>query len=179
MGPRCEGLHLPPVSSKPEACRELQLTSCLRGGGLTEQRRAQLPNIVGVVGLIQDIESGEAAAEHFLVVAARFCQVEVVAPEKIEVFRASRLQCRAANAGRTSITEAGVKVIAASGLGVRTAGVESGADAECKPMVGIDVADKVEGVQSVFVGASPLVVWMVLVLWKPVESLGIAHGPRE
>ena len=60
-----------------------------------------------------------------------------------------------------------MKVVVASGLGVRAAGVEGGADAERKPVIGVDVADKVEGVQAVAIGASPLVVLrVVLVLRK-------------
>ena len=162
-----------------EAHGELELAAGERGGGLAKARRTEGSDVAGEVGVVEDVEGGDAGGEDFCVVALVFGEAEVVVVEEVERGYSAALEGVAADAGGTGVAEAGVIVVVAGDFVVGRAGVEGGADAEGEPVIGVDVAEQIETLEAILSGAAPFVVWQVLVLGEGVDSAGIAIEARE
>ncbi len=106
-------------------------------------------------------------------------QVKIMVPHEIEVGGTCCLQGIASDALWARVAETGVEVILAGEFGVRTSGVERCGDAKRKPVIGIDVADQVETVAAVEVGAGPLVAGSVLVLGEEADAAGVVEAASQ
>ncbi|WP_433968651.1 hypothetical protein [Tunturiibacter gelidiferens] len=155
------------------------MTSCEGGGGVLKERRAERADVAGVVGVIEDVEGGDSGGEELGFVACLPGETEVVVVDEVERGDPAGVERVASDAVGTGVAEAGVKVIVAGGLGVGRAGVEGGDDAERKPVIGVDVADEIEALTAVLIGATPFVVGVVLILREGVDASGVVFEAGE
>src|ERR1019366_851060 len=148
-------------------------------GWLHKAWGSERADVTRVVGVIEDVEGGEAGGEDFGLVSSGLGEMEVMVPEEVEVGCASTLESVATDSGGASIAETGVEVVVAGCLGIGRAGVETGVNPECEPAIGIDVSDEIEGVKAIEAGTSPVVIGVVLVLRETSDAAGIVFHAGE
>ena len=129
------------------------------GGGLAEARRAEGSDVAGEVGVVEDVEGGDAGGEDFGFVAFVFGEAEVVVVEEVERGDCAALEGVAADAGGTGVAEAGVVVVVAGDFVVGRCGVRVSADAEGEPVIGIDVAEEIEALKAILSESGPIRRW--------------------
>lgn len=156
------------------------MASGLSDGWLLEERGADVAHVVDEVGMIEDVEGGDAEVDQVGVVAGGLAQLEVVFPEGVEVLRSGGMEGIAPDSGRAGVTEAGVVIVGPGQLRVRRARVERDGEAEREPVVLVDGSHEVEAVQAIEVRARPLRgVGVVLVLWVRVDASGVVIGTAQ
>ena len=98
-----------------------------------------------------------------------------------EIERRHSTSCKSvsANASGPSVPKSRVVVVITGNFVIRRAGVECGANAKRKPVVGVDVSDQIEALKPVLISATPFSVWLVLVLRKGVDAAGVVFESRE
>src|ERR1700722_13687701 len=131
--PRSKNLGLSRLEAVADG--ELQLAAGGGGGGLHESRGAEIADVAEIVGVVEDVESGDLGGEGSgaVVIAA---EAEVVGPSEVDGGGSAGVQGVAGDPSGAGVAEAGVVVVVAGGLGIRGAGVEGGGDAEREPVVG-------------------------------------------
>jgi len=150
------------------------LAACECGGWLAKARGTEGSDVAGEVGVVEDVEGGDAGGEDFCFIALVFGEAEVAVVEEVERGYSTALEGVAADACGAGVAEAGVVVVVAGDLVVGRRGVDGEADAEGEPVIGIDVAEEIETLEAILKGAAPFVVGLVLVLGEGVDSAGIA-----
>src|SRR5262245_8304772 len=105
-------------SSIPQAHRELHAARRAGGNRLSEERRAQVADVVRIVDVVQRVEHVDAEVQGVLAPRRRR-QREVARYPKIDDGKSGTLEAVARHAGRARVRGAGVKEIGARGQRVR------------------------------------------------------------
>src|SRR5258708_14350622 len=95
---------------KLEAHGELELAASECGGWLAEARRTEGSDIAGEVGVVEDVEGGDAGGEDFCFVSFVFGEAKVVVVEQVERGYSAALKGVAAKAVGTGVCEGGAIV---------------------------------------------------------------------